>query len=162
LNAGKANPVAWRWYHWDEWPRDLLYQALRLRSAVFVVEQNCVFPDLDGLDPACEHLCGSGAGGVLLAYARLLPPGLKHEESAIGRVVVDPAARGAQLGRVLMIEAIRGCRARYPGDPIRIGAQQRLERFYASLGFASFGGPYLEDGIWHIDMRLASGAGPGH
>ncbi len=146
--------VLWRWHPWNDWPREELYAALRLRSAIFVVEQNCVFNDLDGLDPHCEHLCGLAPDGSLLAYARLLPPGLKYAEPSIGRVVVAETARGIQLGRALMHESIAGCRARYPGQAIRIGAQQRLQSFYASLGFVPSGEPYLEDGILHLDMLL--------
>lgn len=149
-------PLRWRIHRWNEWSNDQLYEAMRLRSAIFVVEQNCVFPDMDGLDPRCEHLCGTDAQGRLLAYARLLHPGLKYPEASIGRVVVAESARGTQLGRALMHEALAACRARWPGQPILIGAQQRLERFYASLGFKPIGAPYLEDGIWHVDMRLAA------
>lgn len=155
MDAASAVGLAWHWYRWAEWPNDLLYAALRLRSQIFVVEQTCVFPDMDGLDPRCEHLCGIGAGGELLAYARLLPPRLKYDEASIGRVVVAENARGRQLGRALMQNALAGCRARYPETAIRIGAQQRLEAFYASLGFVTVTEPYLEDGIWHVDMLAA-------
>jgi len=144
----------WRLWRWNEWSNDLLYAAMRLRSEIFVVEQNCVFPDMDGLDPACTHLCGTNAEGELLAYARLLAPGVKYPEASIGRVITAASARGLQLGRVLMLEALRLTRERHPEAPILIGAQQRLDRFYASLGFVQVDVPYLEDGIWHIDMRL--------
>jgi ElaA protein len=156
MSLDHGAPVAWRIYRWNEWSNDQLYEALRLRSQIFVVEQNCVFPDMDGIDPACEHLCGTDPSGKLLAYARLLPPGLKFPEASIGRVVVDETARGTQLGRALMREAMAACRSRYPATPIVIGAQQRLERFYASLGFATCSAAYLEDGIWHVDMRIES------
>ncbi|GAC1627929.1 MAG: GNAT family N-acetyltransferase [Nevskia sp.] len=149
-------PLHWQVHRWQAWSNDLLYAALRLRSQIFVVEQNCVFPDMDGLDPACEHLCGTSPDGRLLAYARLLHPGLKYPEASIGRVVVSEDARGLQLGRRLMLEALAACRARWPGEPILIGAQQRLERFYAGLGFATASAAYLEDGIWHVDMRIAA------
>ena len=145
----------WHWYRWQDWPADLLYASMRLRGAVFVVEQNCAFEDLDGLDPHGEHLCGTDPSGAVLAYSRLLPPGLKYPEAAIGRVVTAGAVRGFGWGRILMAQSIAGCRSRYPGQPIRIGAQQRLERFYTGFGFASQGKPYLEDGIWHIEMVLA-------
>ncbi|MBL6751441.1 MAG: GNAT family N-acetyltransferase [Nevskia sp.] len=152
-----ADSLAWRWFGFGGWPPALLYEALRLRSAVFVVEQNCVFADMDGLDPDCEHLCGVAADGSLLAYARLLPPGLKYAEASIGRVVTAGAVRRTGLGRQLMRQALDGCRARYPGQPVRIGAQQRLERFYADFGFAVAGPPYLEDGIWHVEMVAPAG-----
>lgn len=137
-----AAVVEWRLWRWNEWSNDLLYAAMRLRSEIFVVEQNCVFPDMDGLDPACTHLCGTNAGGELLAYARLLAPGVKYPEASIGRVITAASARGLQLGRALMLEALRLTRERHLGVAIRIGAQQRLDRFYASLGFVQ------------IDMRL--------
>lgn len=149
-----AAVIDWRLWRWNEWSNDLLYAAMRLRSEIFVVEQNCVFPDMDGLDPACTHLCGTNADGELLAYARLLAPGVKYAEASIGRVITAASARGLQLGRALMLEALRLTRERHPGEPIRIGAQQRLDRFYSSLGFVQIDVPYLEDGIWHIDMRL--------
>lgn len=149
-----AAVIDWRLWRWNEWSNDLLYAAMRLRSEIFVVEQNCVFPDMDGLDPTCTHLCGTNADGELLAYARLLAPGVKYPEASIGRVITAAPARGLQLGRALMLEALRLTRERHHGVPIRIGAQQRLDRFYASLGFVPIDVPYLEDGIWHIDMRL--------
>lgn len=159
-DPGAASVAAWQWHRFTSWPHALLYAALRLRSEIFVVEQDCVFLDLDDLDAASEHLCGLAADGRLLAYARLLPPGIKYAEPSIGRVVVAMAARGTQLGRALMIEAIAGTAARYPGQTIRIGAQQRLHAFYGSLGFAQDGEPYLEDGIWHIEMLRAALRGP--
>jgi ElaA protein len=159
-SSAEAPPTAavasWQWHSFTSWPHALLYEAMRLRSEIFVVEQTCIFPDMDGIDADCMHLCGLAAEGALLAYARLVPPGVKYAEPSIGRVVVSAAARGLQLGRALMIEAIDGTLARFPGMTIRIGAQQRLHKFYESLGFTQDGEPYLEDGIWHIEMlRLA-------
>lgn len=151
-----ASAVQWQRHAFAALPNALLYAALRLRSEIFVVEQNCVFLDLDDVDQLSEHLCGVNASGTLLAYARLVPPGIKYAEPSIGRVVVAMVARGTQLGRTLMVEAIARCESRWPGATVRIGAQQRLERFYASLGFIREGEPYLEDGIWHIEMLRAS------
>jgi len=150
-----APAITWRCWQWNEWSNTQLYDALRLRSQIFVVEQNCVFPEMDGIDPECEHVCGTDAAGRLLAYARLLRPGLKYDEASIGRVVVDESARGFKLGVRLMETSLALCRARWPGQPIRIGAQQHLGKFYGSLGFMQISEPYLEDGIWHIDMRVA-------
>lgn len=130
-----------------------MYAAMQLRSAVFVVEQNCVFPDMDGLDSACTHLCGCDEHGRLLAYARLLAPGVKYDEASIGRVVTAGEARGRKVGHALMAEAVRLSNERHPGVPIKIGAQRYLEGFYGSFGFQTISEPYLEDGIWHIDMR---------
>ena len=154
MSQANPAPLTWRVFRWNEWTNDQLYEAMRLRSQIFVVEQNCVFPDMDGIDPCCEHLCGTDAAGQLMAYSRLLPPGLKAPEASIGRVVVHEAVRGRSVGRQLMRESLAACRARFPQTPILIGAQQHLERFYGSFGFVTISAPYLEDGISHVDMRL--------
>ncbi|RYY87845.1 MAG: GNAT family N-acetyltransferase [Chitinophagaceae bacterium] len=146
-----------------------LYALLRLRSEVFVVEQNCVFLDMDDKDQESFHLMGWAAGAedstshslprsggasrlTLAAYTRLVPPGYIYEEASIGRVVTSPAARGGGLGRSLMEESIRRCTELFGAGPIRIGAQQYLEHFYQSLGFVTVSEPYLEDGIPHVYM----------
>ena len=134
-----------------------LYDALALRSEVFVVEQNCVFLDIDGLDRQTLHLLGEGDDGRLRAYARLIPPGLKGEDALIGRVVTSPAARGSGAGRALMTEALAHCQQRWPGQAITLHAQAHLENFYAGYGFQPVGTPYIEDGIPHIEMRLPQG-----
>lgn len=134
-------------------PRQL-YAALRLRQAVFVVEQDCVYQDLDDLDQDSLHLL-CWRGGELLATQRCLPPGLSYPESALGRIVVAPAARGLQLGRELVQRGIDHNLAQWPGSGIRIGAQAHLERFYGSLGFVRDGDNYLEDGIPHVHMNYA-------
>jgi len=108
--------LRWAWYAWAELTPDVLYQVLRLRSAIFVVEQDCVFPDMDGRDPQCEHLCG-WRGNELTAYLRLVPPGVRTPEVALGRVVVAKPARGTGLGRAVMLEGLARCAQRYPGQP---------------------------------------------
>lgn len=121
---------------------------------MFVVEQNCVFLDMDDKDQRALHLLGrEGALGRVVAYARLFAPGDSYAEAAIGRVVTHPDVRRSGAGKALMTEAIAECRARF-GGPIRIGAQRYLERFYGSLGFVPAGEPYVEDGIPHIEMLL--------
>jgi ElaA protein len=144
--------LRWAWYRWTEMTPDVLYAALRLRSAIFVVEQDCVFPDMDGRDPACEHLCGWDDAGNLLAYLRLVPPGVRTPEVSLGRVVVAASARGRGLGRAVMREGLKGCGARFPGAPVKVSAQQHLEKFYNGLGFRTMSAPYDEDGILHVDM----------
>lgn len=134
-----------------------LYDALALRSEVFVVEQQCVFLDIDGLDRQTLHLLGEGDDGRLQAYARLIPPGLKGEDALIGRVVTSPAARGSGAGRALMAEAVAHCQRLWPGRSITLHAQAHLARFYAGFGFQPVGLPYIEDGIPHIEMRLPQG-----
>ena len=130
-----------------------LYDVLALRSEVFVVEQNCVFLDIDGLDRRTWHLLGSGDDGQLKAYARLIPPGLKAPDALIGRVVTSPAARSGGVGRALMAESVAQCGRLWPGHAITLHAQAHLERFYGSFGFVQSGEPYIEDGIPHIEMR---------
>lgn len=132
-----------------------LYEALALRQRVFVVEQACAYLDCDGHDPSALHLLGSDDRGVLVAYARLLPPGTTYREASIGRVVTDASVRRAGAGRALMREAIARARATW-GGPIRIGAQRYLERFYRELGFVPDGEPYDEDGIPHVRMVLGA------
>lgn len=143
--------LRYAWHAWADLTPDVLYALLRLRSAIFVVEQNCVFPDMDGRDPHCEHLCG-WRGAELVAYLRLVPPGVRTPEVSLGRVVVARASRGLGLGREVMLEGLQHCAERHPGQPVKVSAQQHLEAFYASLGFARVGAPYDEDGILHVDM----------
>jgi ElaA protein len=145
--------LQWRWHAWRDLDPDTVHAFFRLRAEVFVVEQHCAYADIDGLDPQCEHLCGADAQGKVLAYLRLLPPGLKSPEPAIGRVVVAREARAHGAGRTAMREAIDRCGRRWPGQPIFIAAQEYLQRFYESLGFVAVSRSYLEDGIPHVDMR---------
>ena len=143
----------WHFARFDDLsPRDIhdLYQA---RVAVFVLEQKCPFQDVDGADPQCWHLIGRASPqGEVLAYSRLVPPGVKYPEPSIGRVLTTAAARRTGAGRELMAESIARMEKLWPGRPIRIGAQQYLERFYGSFGFARTSAPYDEDGIMHIEM----------
>jgi len=132
-------------------PRQV-HDLYRLRVEVFVVEQNCVFQDVDGVDPDCFHLLGY-SGDDLVAYARLLPAGVKFDEPSIGRVITAPSIRRKGMGRVLMAEAMKRAQELWPRQPIRIGAQARLERFYNEFGFTKSSEPYDEDGILHIEMQ---------
>ncbi|WP_422016585.1 GNAT family N-acetyltransferase [Roseateles sp.] len=130
-----------------------LHDALALRSEVFVVEQQCLFLDIDGIDPKGLHLLGHDDASRLVAYARLLPPGVKAPEVVIGRVVTSPAARGTGAGQALMREAGLQCERLWPGLPVTLHAQARLERFYQGHGYVTVSQPYDEDGIPHIEMR---------
>lgn len=148
------NELDWHWYAWDELKPDVLYGFLKLRSDIFVVEQNCVFSDMDGVDRHCEHLCGSDESGRILVYLRLLPPGVKLPECSIGRLVTAPEARRGGHAREACRRGLARLRERFPGHTARIGGQQYMEAFYASLGFVTTGEPYLEDGIPHVEMLL--------
>lgn len=139
-----------KWF--DELSTSDLYRILQLRSAVFVVEQNCVYQDIDGLDLSCLHLFQSDEKGNVVAYARIIPPGRLYEEVSIGRVVNDTQSRGKGLGRELMIRSMEICRQYYPNVPIKIMAQSYLMKFYQSLGFQVVSEEFLEDGIPHHYM----------
>ena len=128
-----------------------LYDILRLRSEVFVVEQNCVYLDTDNKDQHCYHLCG-WKSDKLVAYVRILPPQLSFDEPSIGRVVTSPLYRRTGAGRLLMKEAIDECCRLFGELNIRIGAQLYLKKFYESLGFRQTGEMYLEDNIPHVEM----------
>ena len=130
-----------------------LYAALRLRSEVFVVEQNCIFLDMDDKDEACWHLLG-WQDGLLAAYTRLVPAGVSFPETSIGRVVTSPKMRKAGAGKILMQESIERCYSFFGKNPIRIGAQLYLKHFYESFGFQQASDVYIEDGIDHIEMLL--------
>ena len=135
-----------------------LYACLRLRSEVFVVEQNCAYLDPDGLDldPGTLHLRMRARGAGLVGYARLLPRGLDFADAcSVGRIATARTARGRGHGRRLVAHALTECRRHFPGSAVAIHAQTYLRGFYAGFGFVVEGGEYLEDGIPHVDMRLA-------
>lgn len=130
-----------------------LYAALRLRSEVFVVEQNCVFLDMDNKDQQSWHLFG-WHNDLLAAYTRLVPAGVSFREISIGRVVTSPKMRKSGAGRILMQKSIETSYEIFGKSPIRIGAQLYLKQFYESFGFQQSSEVYLEDDIEHIEMLL--------
>lgn len=133
-----------------------LYDIMALRQEVFVVEQNCPYLDADGKDLHSWHLMGRDVQGKLICYTRLLPEGLSYDGYvSIGRVVSSPAARGAGAGKILIRRSIDMCRHLFGNQPIKIGAQTYLLKFYARFGFQSTGEEYLEDGIPHTKMTLS-------
>jgi ElaA protein len=134
-----------------------LYDIMRLRNEVFVVEQNCVFQDADNKDQTSWHLSGKNEKGELIAYCRILPAGISYEEASIGRVVSAKLARGTGAGKKLMEKAIIFIREQLGDGPIKIGAQLYLKRFYERFGFVQTSGIYLEDGIEHIEMKKLNG-----
>lgn len=129
-----------------------LYAVLRLRQEIFVVEQDCVYLDLDGQDQQAIHMFLS-RGPDIVAYQRCLPPGISYPESSLGRIVVQPDARGAQLGRDLVQRGIDHNLRHWPDNDICISAQAHLQGFYSSMGFIGEGQEYIEDGIPHRQMR---------
>ena len=145
----------WQWRAFDDLSARELYGILQLRALVFVVEQNCPYNDLDGFDATAAHLFLAEQDRVV-ACLRLIPPGGKYAEPSLGRVVTHPDVRRTGLGVELMNEGIRRTEECWPGTPIRIGAQRRLERFYTDLGFSTVSEPYDEDGIEHVEMLRAA------
>jgi ElaA protein len=143
--------IRWILKPFDRLTPEELYALLKLRSRVFVLEQECLYLDQDDKDQQAFHLLGlQGAG--LVAYARLFGPGDYYKEAAIGRIVTAPEIRGKGAGRALLSKALEIATRLYGEGAIRIGAQQYLKKFYEGLGFAVDGDPYLEDGIPHIEM----------
>ena len=130
-----------------------LYDILRLRSEVFVVEQNCVFLDMDNKDQVAMHLM-IYKNEKLVAYTRLFDKGQYYAETSIGRVVVCPSSRSLKIGQYVMIESIAAIKKIFNETTIRIGAQCYLLKFYQSFGFSVNGDLYVEDGIDHIEMLL--------
>ena len=123
-----------------------------MRIKVFVVEQQCPYQDADGKDQKSIHLLGSNSQGELIAYLRLVEPGVSYTEWSIGRVATDPSVRQSGLGKTMMKMAMEYLEANYDNPPIRISAQLYLRKFYADFGFLTQGDPYPEDDIPHIEM----------
>ena len=147
--------LIWTTKKLDELSTHTLFNILKLRQSVFIVEQECAYPDIDETDTTAQHLCGYNEEGELLAYARLIEPGVSYSQASIGRVVVATSARGLRLGEVLMQQALAEMNRLYPNQAIKIGAQEHLEKFYTSLGFKRSSAMYIEDGIPHIHMIRA-------
>ncbi|MEY3598891.1 MAG: hypothetical protein RL521_1313 [Bacteroidota bacterium] len=131
------------------------HRVLALRAEVFVVEQNCAYQDPDGKDVVSYHILME-SGEELVAYARLLPPGVSYPEASIGRVVSSPRVRGLGWGKALMEVAIAQTQKQFGTNEICISAQSYLLKFYQDLGFVAEGEEYLEDDIPHFKMRMKS------
>jgi len=148
--------MRWSVLTFNELSLDELYESLKLRVDIFVVEQNCPYPELDEKDRHSEtrHLLGRNDAGVIVAYARLLAPGVSYADASIGRVVVAEQARGGGVAHSLMTQAIRLTESYWPDQNIQLGGQEYLKGFYQKLGFEPVSEVYLEDGIPHLDMLL--------
>ena len=145
----------WQWSSFDALDLDSLYALLARRQEVFVLEQRCLYPDLDALDQRAYHLLGwqmRDGARTLAAYLRCVAPGVKYPEPSLGRVLTAAAARGSGLGKALLEQGIRHTEQQFPGRQIRISAQLYLERFYREFGFQRCSQPYDEDGIPHVEM----------
>lgn len=135
----------------SELTKEELYEILKLRSEIFVIEQNCIYQDIDAKDAKAFHLLGNFEN-ELIGYARCFAPGFYFEEAAIGRVLIKENFRNKGYAHQLMNEAIVEINKKFPQSSIKISAQQYLTKFYEQHGFSSIGKGYLEDGIPHINM----------
>lgn len=149
-----SEAIQWQCKQFDALSAGEIYDILQLRSAVFVVEQHCIFLDIDGIDKQSYHLfCYHN--NELAACCRLIAPDIVYKDRAsIGRVANAAAVRGSGMGKAMMKEAIQLCKQLFDSAPIKIGAQLYLKQFYGSFGFVPCGDIYLEDGIEHIHMQL--------
>ena len=148
--------IHWKKILFNDLTTAQLYELLRLRVDVFVVEQTCPYPELDGKDchEGVYHLIGT-KNNEMVACARLLPAGVSYTNPSIGRVATKETARGNGLGHELISQALILCEELWPGETIDIGAQEHLSHFYQKHGFNVISDMYLEDDIPHVDMRLA-------
>ncbi|RTZ14770.1 GNAT family N-acetyltransferase [Vibrio aquaticus] len=148
--------ITWQLIPFSELNTQQLYQLLKLRVDVFVVEQTCPYPELDGKDhqTGVHHLLGY-QDNELVACARLLPQGLSYPCVSIGRVATLKSKRGGGLGHQLLEQALKSCESLWPRESIEIGAQEHLADFYSRHGFVQTSKMYLEDDIPHIDMKLS-------
>lgn len=137
--------------HFKELSTQTFHDALQLRINVFVVEQNCPYPELDDKDLVAYHVLGL-EDGRLVAVARILPPGISYKEPSIGRFAVAPTHRKQKLGHLMMEACHASISQLFPKSPIRISAQEYLKDFYGAHGYQHTGKSYLEDGIPHIEM----------
>lgn len=142
---------------YEQLEREEIFAMLRLRQDVFIIEQDCIYPDIDAKDQHSHHFFlwqGEPKTSDLMAYCRIVKPGVSYQEPSIGRVVSARQARRAGWGREMMRQAIVSSGNLYPNQGIRISAQEYLEAFYQSFGFETVSDSYLEDDIPHVEMLL--------
>ncbi|MEZ0601353.1 GNAT family N-acetyltransferase [Paraburkholderia sp. IW21] len=150
--------LEWRWKAFTELTTAEVYAMLAARSAVFIVEQNCVYGDVDGLDTDAWHLFAYGPGErqpPLAGYLRVLLPDADDTDIRIGRVLTTAAFRGIGLGNAMLERSLTHIRAQWPDTPIRLHAQAHLQGFYGAFGFTPVSEIHEEDGIPHVWMRSA-------
>ena len=147
--------MKWTLKTYNELTLDEFHDILKLRIDIFVVEQNCPYPELDAKDKKAWHFYGATEDGRIVAYTRIFKPGDYYKEAAFGRVVVHQNFRRQKLGYQLIEKTIQEMKALFGHIPIKIGAQTYLRKFYNSFGFKQVGEEYIEDGIPHIYMLLS-------
>lgn len=161
IAATRLAQIEWRWKAFDDLASAEVYAMLAARSAVFVIEQNCLYGDIDGLDTDAWHLFAFGPGEgqqkrpPLAGYLRVLLPDADDTDIRIGRVLTTADFRGIGLGNAMLERALEHIRAQWPGTPIRLHAQAHLQDFYGAFGFAPVSEIHEEDGIPHVWMRSA-------
>ena len=149
----KNQNIKFAWRQFNELSSNEIYEILHLRQKVFIVEQDCPYIDADFSDQEAWHYLGY-EGKKLISYLRVFPPGIKYDDSSIGRIVIDENSRNHGFGKQITLDAIAFLQKYYPNTDICISAQHRLIDFYRRLGFKEEGEVYLEDDIDHIKMRL--------
>ena len=150
------------WYckSYQQRSKNQLFSIYKARQQVFIVEQNCPYPDIDLLDKQCLHLfacqqtTNTSTEPEILAYLRIIPPAAQYPQASFGRVLTTEAARGTGAGKALVAKALEQLAQTYPSAPIKISAQSYLQKFYADFGFVTISDVYLEDDIEHLDMLL--------
>ncbi|MGF6772551.1 ElaA protein [Paraburkholderia sp. GAS199] len=159
--ASRLAQLEWRWKSFDRLDTFEVYEMLAARSAVFVIEQNCLYGDIDGLDLDAWHLlvfgpqADAGQRAPLAGYLRVLLPDADESDIRIGRVLTTAQFRGIKLGNAMLERALSHIRAQWPGTPVRLHAQAHLQGFYGAFGFAPISDIHEEDGIPHVWMRSA-------
>lgn len=147
-----AQTLYWYCLPFADLDNEILYRIIALRNEVFVVEQDCVYQDADFKDLKCHHVYAVDDAGEVVAYTRIVPPGISYTEPALGRIVTSPKVRRTGVGKELMRRSMQYLWDIYGPSPIRISAQEYLQRFYEDFGFQKIGEGYLEDNIPHIEM----------
>ena len=143
--------IIWKIKSFDELTTQELYEILKVRQEVFIVEQTCYYLDVDGYDEKALHLFAE-KDGQILAYCRIFGQGIKYAETSIGRVLTHPNARNLSLGKILLSIALQTIEKKFNTSACRISAQDYLLRFYEGFGFKDTGKKYLEDDIPHTEM----------
>ncbi len=156
MDKNNSEPsIEWKWCSFDELSTAELYAVLKLRQEIFIVEQKCIYHDCDGLDKKAWHLLGMINNHIqseLVAYLRLIFPGIKADHPAIGRLLTHEKVRTKGVGKQLLKQGIIHSGRTYPDYPIGVSAQVYLQSFYNGFGFIPVSEPYDEDGIAHIDL----------
>lgn len=145
--------MIWSTKNWEELTTRELFEAYKLRTDVFVVEQGCPYPEVDEHDLQSRHLF-AWEGTELIAYARICPPNTVYREASLGRIVLAKENRNKGIGRELVCRALADLKKQWPDAPVKIQAQQYLESFYASFGFETIGESYPDVMVMHVDMKL--------